>query len=161
MANNITVREEVLLSVSSLSDEQLNKVVEKERWTIMQVLDHLFLMEQSVVHVISDQLANGIAKTTSEKPIQFTTDRSTKVDAPSFVIPSKDFITLDEMKTKLFASREALLNVVNSADQKRLEQRTYPHPAFGDLSLNQWIPFVGLHEKRHLAQIIELKTKLV
>ena len=161
MENNITVREEVFLSISGLSDEQLNKVVEKKRWTIMQVLDHLYLMEQSVVHVISDQLANGYTKTTSEKPIQFTTDRSTKVDAPSFVIPSKDFIALAEMKSKLSASREALLNVVNSADQILLEQRTYPHPAFGDLSLNQWIPFVGLHEKRHLAQIIELKTKLV
>ena len=161
MENNKTAREEVFQSINGLSDEQLNEVVEKGRWTIMQVLDHLYLMEQSVVHVISDQLANGNTKTTSEKPIQFTTDRTTKVDAPSFVIPSKDFITLDEMKSKLSASREALLKVVNSVDQTLLEQRTYPHPAFGDLSLHQWIPFVGLHEKRHLAQIKELKSKLV
>lgn len=161
MDYNITVREEVLQSVSGLSEEQLNKVVVNGHWTIMQVLDHLYLMEQSVVHVISDQLANGKTKTTSEKPIQYTTNRSTKVDAPSFVLPSNDFITLDIMKSKLAASREALINVVNSADQLLLEQRTYPHPAFGELSLHQWIPFVGLHEKRHLAQIEELKAKLV
>ena len=161
MEYNIMVREEVLQSVSGLSEKQLNKVVVKGHWTIMQVLNHLYLMEQSVVHVISNQLENGKTKTTSEKPIQYTTNRSTKVDAPSFVTPSNDFITLDKMKGKLASSRDALLNVVNSADQLLLKQRTYLHPAFGDLSLHQWIPFVGLHEKRHLAQIEELKAKLI
>lgn len=160
MDYNITVREEVLQSVSGLSEEKLNKVVVNGHWTIMQVLDHLYLMEQSVVHVISNQLANGITETTSEKPIQYTINRSTKFDAPTFVIPSNDFISLDKMKSKLVASREALINVVNSTDQLLLKQRTYPHPAFGELSLHQWIPFVGLHEKRHLAQIEELKAKL-
>jgi len=160
MEYNIMVREEVLQSVSALSEEELNKVVKQSDWTIMQVLDHLYLMERSVVHVITDQLANGKTKTTSEKPIQYTTNRSTKVDAPSFVVPTNDFITLDKMKGKLAASREALVNVVNSADPQLLTQRTYTHPAFGELSLHQWIPFVGLHEKRHLAQIEELKRNL-
>jgi len=154
------VREEVLQSVSALSDDELNKVLKLSDWTIMQVLDHLYLMERSVVHVITDQLANGKTKTTSEKPIQYTTNRSTKVDAPSFVVPTNDFITLDKMKGKLAASREALVNVVNSAAPQLLTQRTYTHPAFGELSLHQWIPFVGLHEKRHLAQIEELKAHL-
>lgn len=158
MDENEIIREEVLQSVAGLSDEQLNEQVEEGRWSIMQVLDHLYLMERSVVHVISDQLANGETKSTSEKPIHLTTNRSTKVDAPSFVVPSNDFITLDEMKSKLAQSRNALLKVVNSADQSVLKQRTYLHPAFGELSLDQWIPFVGLHEKRHLAQIEELKV---
>ncbi len=160
MGENKQIREDVLKSVNGLSDKQLNKRVEDGSWTIMQVLDHLYLMERTIVHALTDQLANGKNKSVDEKPIQLTTNRSTKVDAPSFVKPSEDFITLEEMKNKLSESRSALTNIVNSTDRALLEQRSYPHPMFGELSLKQWIPFVGLHEKRHLAQIEELKENL-
>lgn len=160
MEQNAKIREEVLQSVKGLSDEQLNEQVEHGKWSIIQVLDHLYLMEKSVTHTISNELANGERKTVKEKPIQLTTNRSTKVEVPSFVIPSTDFITLKDMTAKLSQSRNALINVVDSADEKLLEHRAYPHPAFGEMNLKQWIPFIGLHEKRHLAQIEELKAKL-
>ena len=161
MNDNERIRDEVLASVSNLSDDQLNERQEEGNWSIMQVLDHLYLMEHAIVHAISEQLANGETKTTSEKPIQFTTDRSVKVDAPAFVIPSTEFTSLKNMKIKLSKSRESLNHVINSANTTLFEQRTYPHPVFGELSINQWIPFIGLHEKRHLAQIEELKAKFV
>lgn len=161
MEDNKVIREAVLRSIENLSDEQLNEQVEAGRWSIMQVLDHLYLMERAIVHTLSDQLTNGENKATVEKPIQFTTNRSTKVTAPSFATPSVDFISLEEMKSKLTKSRENLNNLIASADKTLLTQRSYPHPVFGDLSLAQWIPFIGLHEKRHLAQIEEVKAKLV
>ncbi len=160
MEQNKNVRRELLSSIGHLSDEQLNQVIEKEHWTIMQVLDHLLLMEKSVTRIISDQLANGEDKTSSEKPITLTTDRSRKISAPSFVIPSNEFIGLDEMKNKLTTSRQSLCNIIDSADTSLFNKRSYPHPVFGNLSLEQWISFVGLHEKRHLAQINELKAAL-
>ncbi|WP_342506417.1 DinB family protein [Sporosarcina sp. FSL K6-2383] len=161
MDDNKKIREDVLQSVENLSDEQLNEQVEVGRWSIMQVLNHLYLMERAIVHALSDQLANGENKAPVEKPIQFTTNRSTKVTAPLFATPSDDFISLEEMKSKLTKSRENLSNLVASADKTLLAQRSYPHPAFGDLGLEQWIPFIGLHEKRHLAQIEEIKSKLM
>jgi len=160
MEENMKVREEILQSVGGLSDEKLNERLEDGSWTIMQMLEHLYLMENSIVHTISDQLANGENKTVDDKPIHLTTNRSKKVDAPSFVIPSINFITLEEIQSKLAESRDTLINVIESADPSLFEQRAYPHPSFGDLSLKQWIPFIGLHEKRHLAQIEELKEKL-
>lgn len=161
MEDNKKIREAVLRSIENLSDEQLNEQVEAGRWSIMQVLDHLYLMERVIVHTLADQLTNGEDKATVEKPIQFTTNRSTKVTAPSFATPSDDFISLEEMKSKLTKSRENLNNLIASADKTLLAQRSYPHPVFGDLSLTQWIPFIGLHEKRHLAQIEEVKAKLL
>jgi len=161
MDDNQRIRDEVLASVSNLTDDQLNEGKEEGNWSIMQVLDHLYLMEHAIVHTISKQLVKGETKTTSEKPIQFTTDRSVKVDAPAFVIPPNEFTSLKEMNIKLSKSRELLNHVISSANPTLFEQRTYPHPVFGDLSLNQWIPFIGLHEKRHLAQIEELKAKFV
>ncbi|WP_342043550.1 DinB family protein [Bacillus sp. OTU2372] len=160
MEENKKIREEVLQSVSGLSDEQLNVQVQDGRWSIMQVLHHLHLIERAITFVISDQLANGESKSISDKPIHLAVNRTTKVNAPSRVEPPKRFITLVEMKNKLSQSREVLTKVVDTADPSLLEQRAYPHPVFGELSLKQWIPLIGLHEKRHLAQIEELKEEL-
>ncbi|NHM30897.1 DinB family protein [Neobacillus terrae] len=161
MEENNKIRQEILISVRGLSDEQLNEQLEEDRWSIMQVLDHLYLMEQVITQSISRELATGKEKVVDPKPIELAVIRSTKIGAPSFVVPSNEFITLEEMKNKLSQSREGLTKLVNDADKSLLKKRAFPHPAFGDLSLKQWIPFVGLHEKRHLAQIEELKGKLI
>jgi hypothetical protein len=161
MEENNKIRQEILISVRGLSDEQLNEQFEDGRWSIMQVLDHLYLMERAITHSISRELATGKEKLVDPKPIELTVCRSTKVDAPSFVAPANEFIALEEMKNKLSQSREDLTKLVNDADNSLLKKRAFPHPVFGDLSLKQWIPFVGLHEKRHLAHIEELKGKLI
>lgn len=161
MEENNQIREEVLQSVSGLSDEQLNMQVQEGRWTIMQVLQHLYLLERAITFAISDQLANGQTKSISDKPIHLAVNRSTKIKAPSIVEPENKFITLVEMKKRLSQSREALTKVVDTADSSLLAQRAYPHPVFGELTLKQWIPLIGLHEKRHLAQIEELKEELI
>ncbi|MEH7095553.1 DinB family protein [Neobacillus vireti] len=161
MEENNQIREEVLQSVSGLSDVQLNTQLQEGRWTIMQVLQHLYLLERAITFAISDQLENGQKKSISDKPIHSAVNRSTKIKAPSIVEPENKFITLVEMKKKLSQSREALTKVVDTADPSLLAQRAYPHPVFGELSLKQWIPLIGLHEKRHLAQIEELKEEII
>ena len=160
MEENNQIREEVLQSVSGLSDEQLNMEVQEGCWTIMQVLQHLYLLERAITFTISDQLANGQTKSIGDKPIHLAINRSTKIKAPSIVEPENKFLTLVEMEKKLSESREALTKVVDTADPLLLAQRAYPHPVFGELSLKQWIPLIGLHEKRHLEQIEELKEEL-
>ncbi|MFJ7747352.1 DinB family protein [Peribacillus sp. NPDC097295] len=160
MDENKKIREELIQAVNGLSDEQLNAHPEEGRWSIIQVLNHLYLMERAITKGIADTLASDESKHADDKPIQYTLNRDTKVDAPSSVIPTEEFLTLDEVKTKLSSSREALEAVVSHANEDALNEKSFPHPMFQDLSLKQWIPFVGLHEKRHLFQIEELKSKL-
>ena len=157
---NKKIREELLQAVNGLSDEQVNAHPEEGRWSIIQVLDHLVLMERAVTKAIADTLAREESKPADDKPIQYTLNRDIKVDAPSFVIPTEKFQTLDAVKNKLSSSREALEAVVSDANENALNEKSFRHPMFKDLSLKQWIPFVGLHEKRHIFQIEELKSQL-
>ncbi|KWW11150.1 hypothetical protein AS888_02955 [Peribacillus simplex] len=160
MNQNEKTREELLNAVNGLSDEQLNAHPEEGRWSIIQVLDHLYLMERAITKSITDKLQSDEKVPAADKPIELTVNREVKVEAPSYVVPSESFQTLQEVKDKLAESRAALVQLVDSADEKDLEEKSFPHPLFKDLSLKQWIPFVGLHEKRHLLQIEELKSKL-
>ncbi|MGG4267042.1 DinB family protein [Peribacillus simplex] len=161
MNENANIREELLIAVSGLSDEQLNAHPEEGRWSIIQVLDHLYKMERTITRNIEDKLKSDESTTPVDKPIELTLlNREVKVQAPAFVIPSESFQTLSELKDKLSESRKAFIQVVDHAKLNDLEQKSFPHPLFKELSLKQWITFVGLHEKRHLMQIEELKSKL-
>jgi uncharacterized damage-inducible protein DinB len=160
LEDNKRIREKILQSVSGMSDKQLNERVEDNSWTIAQVLEHLYLIERSITISISKQLENEESVQTNEKPIHYAVDRSRKIQAPSFVFPSDEYMSLEEIKGKLTESRAALINVVDEADESLLEQKSFPHLVFGLVSLKQWVPFIGFHEERHLAQIEEIKEKL-
>ncbi|GAA0430054.1 MAG: DinB family protein [Bacillota bacterium] len=158
MQINEQARESLLSEVNGLTDEEINKKASADRWSVKQIMEHLYLMEVAITKIIQQQLITGDTVHVSEKPIHFTVNRSVKVDSPDFAVPSEDFVTLEEMKQKLAASHQGLRQLNETADKKTLREKSYPHPAFGDLSLEQYIPFVGYHEKRHIEQIKEVKA---
>jgi hypothetical protein len=53
-------------------------------------------------------------------------------------------------------ARQTLCDAVRSADGLALGALVHPHPVLGPINMYQWIAFVGAHEARHAAQVIEL-----
>ena len=54
--------------------------------------------------------------------------------------------------------KKAMIDCIRS--EEALQKKAYPHPIFGLIRLDEWVPFIGYHEKRHLEQIEEIKAKL-
>ncbi|TWT09205.1 DinB family protein [Planomicrobium sp. CPCC 101079] len=150
---NDRIRKAVLNAVEGKPDSLLNQKPSPGAWTPIQILDHLQLMETAIAKSISKQLASETAEKASKKPIGLTVSRMIKVDAPKHVVPGEEFISLEEMKKRLAASRIFLNGVYDGAEKEMLDQKSMPHPVFGKVPLSQWFPFVGLHEKRHLKQL--------
>ncbi|WP_033541554.1 DinB family protein [Planococcus sp. CAU13] len=153
--DNEAIRRQLLETVEGLPDELLNEKPAEDRWSAMQILDHLQLMENVIRKGIAQELDGGTSQKAREKPIELTVDRTRKVDAPPYTVPTEEFITLEEMKGKLADSRRLLNELYDLAETESLENKSMPHPAFGKMSLIQWFPFIGLHEKRHLEQLQE------
>jgi hypothetical protein len=160
MEENDKIRAAVLDSVNGLSDEQLNQRLNHDKWTIAQVLVHLYLLERGLSKWIPDALSKGEEQIVDKKPIYLVPDRSKKVKAPANFEPRDQFYTLDAARTQLVQSREALNEALAGVAEVELEKRALAHPVFGPLNLKQWVELVGLHEKRHLEQIEELKQEL-
>lgn len=161
MENLHKVRDEILNSVSNLTDHQLNKIVAEESWSVAQVLEHLYLMEENVVRQINLALKREEFEEPGTFPLQVVADRTKKISAPEFLNPSNSFQTLDELKVKLATSRASLERIAQENSEEELNQKTFAHRRFGVLTLNQWIALVGYHEQRHLGQIEEIKEALV
>lgn len=158
--DNEKVRAAVLGAVNGVSDDILNTKPSPEEWSPMQILDHLQLMESMVARNVQKQLTKSESEKARKKPIQLTVSRLIKVNAPKYVVPTNDFVSLEEMKKRLEASAELLDTVYKEASPEALEAKSLPHPVFGKVPLIQWFPFVGLHEKRHLKQLEKTLEKL-
>ncbi len=153
-------RQEVLEFVESISNEQSSRKPNEESWSILEVLEHLYLMEQLVVYQIGKSLKEGDEQQVSEKPVQQTTNRGQKVPAPEAVQPKGEFNTLEDAKEGLEKSREATMFLVHNKEEEILKNRAFPHPIFGDMNLVQWVEFIGWHELRHLDQMKEVKQNI-
>ncbi len=160
MEHNESMREELLQTVDALTDRQVNEVVEEGVWSIAQNLEHLYLMEMSVAKGIKHAQSQGEGKPVKEKPVHLTVDRTTKVPAPPYLEPSTGFQTLGELKDKLAQSRELLLQTIADLNEQQMDEKSFKHPVFGTLSIQQWVSFIGYHEERHRLQIEEVKKRL-
>ncbi len=160
MKVNEEARVALLAEVKDISDTDLNKKPADDAWSINQILEHLYLMEGEIAKIIDDQMISGEEDEAKRRRIELSVNRSVKVDAPEFAVPSEDVVTLDELKEKLAATHASLHAVAEKYSEAEFAKKTLPHPAFGKMSLDQWIPFVGYHEMRHIEQIQEVKTSL-
>lgn len=151
------IREEILQSIAPLSDDQLNKVPEEGKWSIAQVLEHLYLMETNTVDAILETLSIDEYIPTTSKPIRNILDRTVKRVAPDDLTPSNKYQSFEEIKNKLENSRERLLKSIEGVSEEDLEQKSFIHRKYGLLSIRQWVSLIGYHEERHLKQIEEIK----
>ncbi|WLR47915.1 DinB family protein [Halobacillus litoralis] len=151
-------RKELLDFVEEVSEQEASVKPEEDRWSILEVLEHLYLMEQLIVYQINQALKQGDTQQATEKPIHKTTNRDYKVEAPEAVRPKGEFKTLQEAKEGLKKTREATLFLIHNKEEETLQNRAFPHPAFGDMNLEQWVEFIGWHELRHLDQMKEVKA---
>lgn len=158
---NRKVREELWGVIEGLTDDQINRVVEEGKWTIGQVLEHLYLTEKNVVQSFSEAKQITEENPVKLRKVHLTTDRTQRVNAPKFLVPSSRQQTLEQLKEKLKQSRENLENFMKDTSEDHLNGKYMPHPFFEKLTLTQWVEFLAYHEKRHIAQIEELKEAIM
>jgi uncharacterized damage-inducible protein DinB len=152
----VEAREELLNYVSNLSDSEASLVSENEEWSILDILEHLYVIEKVMTSEIKQILEKVERKKAfKHKPLDSTLDRSSKFKAPDNMKPKKEFTSLLQAKERLASSRQSLMELLELYDPSEFKANSGKHPAFGTISVEQWVEFIGLHERRHLAQIKE------
>lgn len=155
------VRAELLIEVKNMTDEQFNQKPSQDVWSPGQILQHLYLMERVITGGMKQVLMSGEKKEISEKPLELVIDRSRKVHAPENLKPAEGTYVKEELLSKLEESRRELINFAETAPVQALKEKAMKHPYLGELSLKQWVEFIGYHEKRHLLQLAEVKSEAI
>jgi hypothetical protein len=158
-------RELLVQEVYGLSDAQLAFRPSAEAWSIGEILDHLFLAEQSIGRVLSKvlQQAAGRGLIGSPGSMAFPVHQldlavyNQAAVAPESVRPLPDR-SLEPLLKALAESRDRLLQVAKRADGQVVGNLTLRHFQLGDLNFYQWLALEAAHETKHLRHIRRLKV---
>ncbi len=162
-------RENLLQSVSGLSESQLNHKAEETGWSIGDILNHVSLADEASAKLTSNMLKRARASTLPPDPSPdaseihsmdqiFTKMNTAKFQAPELVKPHPH-AQVDESLSRLKVARERMLANIEQLDGFDLSGLTYPHPFAGELNAYQWILAAGAHEARHAEQINRMKSQ--
>jgi hypothetical protein len=140
-----------------------------DRWSVAQVLQHLGLIEKRIGLGMTKWVTDGrgaelgpekeTSSVLNSVPVQLIIDRSQRRNAPEEVRPPGD-IDASTALAELESARETLRGAFLAGDGLALSEVVQPHPVLGPINLYQWMLFVGSHEERHTAQIIEIAEQL-
>ena len=152
-----TTRDDLLAAIQLLSPAQWHFRPTENGWSILQIVEHLALIEGRVHGVIQripeapeaeagrDDLAiDAFILRTLPHPKR-------KVEAPPIVSPRGQW-TPEQAVREFVSVREQTLDLLNAAT---LRGRVLPHPMFGPWDGYQWILGTAAHTARHTGQIRE------
>ena len=152
-------RDYLIKEISALSFEEFNQKPDPDSWSIAQVCHHLYLTEKVTTKVMASELKSENRNKAERKRVDLLLNRSIKIKAPKMVEPNIEPFRVQEIQTLLNQSRNKLKALLSTIEEESiLAEKTIKHPFFGELSLDQWIELIYLHEQRHTEQIIEIKN---
>jgi uncharacterized damage-inducible protein DinB len=159
--NLTSTRKKLLNEISGLSNEELNKKLSADTWSVAQVCHHLHLAENVFTQAIIYGLSKSNGRKAAPVPVQLTVDRTQKAKAPDMVVPSNDPLDFQSISELLGQSRNLFLEFYNQLEDKSiLAEKSAKHPLFGYMPLDQWVELIYLHEERHIEQLNEIKNLL-
>ena len=154
-----------LSSFDHLSDAQLNFKQAPDRWSVMEVAEHVTKAEDMFNQMITQQVMTSPADPSKQKDVagkesmllEKVPDRSVKAQAPEALKPTGQWKTKDELIQHF---KETRAKNIAYMKEHYADMRTHflDAPPPGLLDAYQWMLFMGAHSKRHTAQIAEVKA---
>ena len=161
-------RAALLEGVAGLSEAQLVQRPAEGQWSVGEVLDHLYRIEQSVARLFEKLVARarekGLAADEAPDAVVTFDQFEARVTGRKLVAPEgmQPAAGLDStaLHQNLRDSRVRLLEAVAEAAPFDLSGLVFPHPILGRLNLYEWLLFVAYHEAHHLRQIQHIRQVL-
>ena len=160
-------RRELLQAVEEAPEWLREERSREGGWTLSQILEHLSVVESGSGRLMGRMLRevreHAVEETSSESVLN-SLDRfslpvpSRRVVAPNFTEPVEG-ISIEESLQRLKASRERLLQALESVRGLSLSVASAPHPLMGQLDGYGWLLATAQHERRHIFQIRQLANQ--
>lgn len=133
--------------IDGLSDEQIRRQINAGKWSIFENIVHL----QSYQHTFINRVKQILETNNASFP------RYTAETDPIF-LDNCHKSTREVMQDFITIRKEIAGEMLNFTDVDLA--KTGNHPAFGQMTLTQWINFFLLHEAHHFFTIFKLAAEL-
>lgn len=157
-------RQEFLDATKGLSNGQWKFKAAPDRGSIAETAEHIALTEERIWGLIGKTMKAPAApekraavKGKDEIILKAIPDRSTKADAPEVLKPTGKWATSAAL-VKYFDTIRGEEITYASETKEDLRNHFEEHPFLKTMDAYQWLLFNGAHSKRHVAQILEVKS---
>jgi len=156
---------ETLAALEKLSEEQLKFKAAPDKWSVLEVAEHIMMAEGLLFGAMEQALAakpnpDWEAKTKGKTEFleNVMVGRKGKAQAPENIVPSGK-LSAKEVIEKL---KEARVKTIKFTEETQLPLKAHtfdhPFPVFNTLNAYQWLVYIPLHNFRHNKQIEEVKA---
>ena len=162
-------RSALLAAASALPRERWTERPADGRWSMVELLEHLYKVEHGCARVIARGVADARA---GDHPMETDAhsvlgtldgtglrDRSRRLEVPERVAPAGGW-SPQEALDRLSTSRRELHDAIRAGDGLALGSVYQTHPRLGEIDLYRWILFIAEHEARHVQQAAEIAEQL-
>jgi hypothetical protein len=152
----------LVAAASGVSDEGARKRPEPERWSVLECVEHVILVEDGVFASISAHSTPGAPAVEPRREGQILrgmTKREHKVAAPEHAEPTGRYSSLAEALQE-FRERRARTVAYVEQYQDDPRNRTTLHPVLGPVNCQEMFLVLALHPARHALQIREARQSL-
>lgn len=155
-------RQDVLASAHNLSDQQAANKPGPDRWSVLECLEHIIVVEDRFLGWITTSEIDDSPKADTDKESQLFSmvmDRSEKREAPEAVVPVGRYTRLADALVDFEAARARSVQIAQARSQQ-LYSIKVKHPRFGEMNGSELLHLLTGHASRHAAQIRETRAAL-
>lgn len=150
-----------LARVATLDDELLRYHPEPGSWSIIQVTEHLVLLEQMVVKAMTRELRPGVRRRWWHRigawMVAFVFRHGFRVPAPTRRVVPTEETPVERSAEQWAALRTQMAAFLESVTPERARVLGFRHPVAGPLDVVATLDFVATHHDHHMRQIARIE----
>ena len=151
-------REDLLQQLGSLPSEELSFKAGPDKWSIVEVVEHLVIAEKDFLKQLSTNALASNLDHESRTPEKYQTvikvmERDIPVDVPDKSAEPHGRLTLEELLTQWDDIRRKLQGLLAEINTENKDNLIYRHPYGGPLDISETLHFTDVHFDNHVRHI--------
>ena len=158
-------RKKILNQLETLPQDRLSVKPGFDKWSIVEVVQHLVLVEQEMV---KQAVKNPVPPDSGRAPrsrealemVLEILERDVRVDVPAVRMEPDGQITIDVLRTRWEESQAQLRRYFQRLQEENVETLVFSHPVAGSLNALDMLDLANVHADYHIRQIESIQTHL-
>lgn len=155
----------LLQHLNSLSDDVLYFKAQADKWSIVEVIEHLVMAEENMLAQLTDVTSAQTLdpQDRSAKNYHIVIKVMTKdipVDVPDKSMEPHGQISLAELLVRWDDTRKKTRAYINGIDSEKVGDLVYRHPFAGPLDMAETLRFIDVHFDNHMRHIDKIEAQM-
>jgi hypothetical protein len=156
---SLTQKRKILFQqLRELSPEMLTFKAGPDKWSVVEVIEHLVIAEQDLLQQLSTHIPASTLDPASKTPDRYqmvikVMEQDIEVDVPDKRAEPGGQFRLEELIGNWDDIRDRLPEHLNAVTDEKIDDLVYRHPFGGPLSVIEALNFIEVHFDNHMRHI--------